>query len=103
MLTKTDLAEIKKLIKDLPTKIDVEKAILENNHRLFKVLATKEDISRIYVTQDKHRDDINELQKIMDKTYGIAKRFDDERNIFSTKIKNHESRLTKIESHLFAN
>lgn len=98
MLTKSDLENIKEVVKT-----EIESAIIENNHRLFKVLATKEDVSRIYVTQDKHRDDINELQKIMDRTYGIVKRFDDERGIFSTKLKNHESRLTKVETLLFAN
>lgn len=100
-MSKTDLDQLKGFFKQ-----EIKSALEENNKFLFQYMnqfATKQDIARIYVTQEQHRLDINELQKIMDKLYGVVKRWDDERLLFSNKIKNHDSRLTKIETHLFAN
>ncbi len=118
MLTKSDLENIKvvvkteiesaiidnndRLFKVLATKEDVGKEIVENNHRLFKVLATKEDVARIYVSQEQHREDINEVQKSVDNLYGVVKRNDEEQTVLAHTVLGHTKSISKIEKTLSA-
>lgn len=118
-MTQQDLSQIKTLLqennKNLITKDDLSKAFKENNknlvtkddlsdnnRRLAKFFATKQDLENL-VTKDEYHKTVDQILTSLDGIYGIVKRWDEERFLFSTKLKNHETRISKIENHTFAN
>ena len=120
MLTKTDLtqalrennkqieAKIEKAISDnndklfekLASKEDVRKAISDNNHELLKHLVSKDELYKNFATKDDLRESFNTLQITLDKIYGIVKKMDEEQTVMSHQVNNHENRLTKVEAIL---
>ncbi len=106
MLTKTDLAQIKDLLKDLPTKKEVKKeiesSIIDNNKRMAKIFVTKQDLECL-VSKDEYHKAVDQILTTLDGIYGIVKNFDQENLITSHKLSDHDIRISKIEKSIFAN
>ncbi len=88
--------------KSVATKMDITKVIADNNHKLFKILVTKEDLNN-YVTKEDLRESTDRLLTAMDRIYGVVKKNDEEQTVIGHNVQNHEVRITKIERAAFSN
>lgn len=118
-MTKQDLKEIKQLLeennKNLVTKDDLKRAfeennknlvtktdLIENNLKLAKIFATKQDLDK-FVTKDEYHKTVDQILTTLDAIYGKVKNLEPESLITAHKIQDHETRIIKIEKHIFAN
>ena len=95
MLTQTDLDNI-----DKRTEKTIKKAISGNNHELLKHLVSRDELYTNFATKDDLHESVNTLQITMDKVYGIVKKMDEEQNVVSHTVQNHENRITELETAL---
>ena len=89
-----------KLFDKLASKQDVKQAIADNNHELLRHLVSKDELYQNFATKDDLRESFNTLQVTLDRIYGIVKKMDEEQTVISHKVQNHEGRITKLEVSL---
>ena len=101
-MTKQDLKEIKQLLEDNNKNLVTKDDLIENNIKLAKIFATKQDLEK-FVTKDEYHKTVDQILTTLDAIYGKVKNLEPESLIAAHKIQDHEKRLTKIEKHIFAN